>query len=1854
MKNSFFKIIGFVFVSQAIVFSQENTENPIVADNVETTIQTNPTKLDSLTLSKLVRLRVKLREELESLQSQKDSLAEVSYKNLDNFLSLNADTKYKEDVLIRLAEVTIQKEKEDNFLKQEEYTKRVLADPNYDEPFPKDSYAKSIGLLNRFVTEYPNSKYLDKTYYNLAFLNNKTGNTEIAKTYNEKILKSFPESDYFVEALMALGNYYFEPPKEGNYEDTEARIRKAITYYKQVLEFRDSRRYAEALYRLGWSNYKLVLLPEAVGYFTNLLDDIEKYKTYPNRLSRDRKLSVTNPDFYEDALTYLAISFTNDSTRTERGGKKAFAYKGPDGAKSYLEGIQRQFAEKDWKPYGADIFLKIGSEYQKAGQGHQENALKSYTYLLDHYPLYNKAPIVHRNIISIEALKEPQDKESLYAAKKGFYDKYVNESAAWVVHFKDKEDPEVLKERLKIGEQYLAENVSAATLLVNKEPSQAANELLVQATHDYLAAFPNGYRAPLFQQYIGITLKELGKTDEAFDTLFVMAAKFKDTEDIKYYASIEDWDTNNFIFFSVDSLRYLATKNSVAYAQEMVKEVPPTVVLADSTTPDSVRFAQTELAPQELKLVKAIDNLIAYFPEDSLVAPLTWDLGLLNFNRNRYPDAIAKFETLIKSFPNDKNVVGAEKNIIESYFRMGQFDVSAERSRALLSLGVLNKEDSSAVLQRLAIANIKGAKNETNYIVSAERLLRTVQDYPNYDKIGLVIMNAAEQYRLAAENDSSKADSLYKKVIDTYDILINRYPKLEETKVAHQNKAYIYQDRLKNYLASAETYENFYKTYPTDEKASGFLIEARANYEKLQDWKSAIRVSDTFVNGFPNDERANPVLFATAEFYLKLDDVESANKIYEDFAAKFPDDALTVKAFYDRGIYFKEKRSDYTKSLDEFQKAVERNKQLEAKGLPSNPYWAGEALYEITEKELQDYLVFEMKNAGSVKSDIERKIKLRDGLAEKYAYLAGLSVRRYPKAAYSLVLIEENFAENYASQAIPDNNAVKKVSVSRESYDIFSACVKRYEETLLTLNEFMNKSREGRTQQLATIDTTSVEQMKAIAVIDSGLVDAENIIGKIQVRLPRILFNTAEINYQTVETFLQYGDIAKELETSKKRNKFVAYVAKKDAYINTPDKNFGIKPVADQIISLHLKNLNTLDSLGISNEWNTKSKDRIVQISQIAPQEYSKVTNECLSEVEREIALYKSSLESIKKASSNIPQAIFEVPVYIPIYLKLSSDNSLQVFENYKAYLTVYQNASINTSASRQAEESMSQTGYELGQKYLKLAESFRNEKKYCDQKYLETDLVEWSDAALNFSDWEIQLTDLAKTSLQNTYQVQADLSLATNPYTGKIIKELITISPAEFKSLINVEEKSQLVATNLTDWLVSSVYTEGYSRLNFDDSSWKQVSAGTQWSQELQFPTAEEGATLPKSLWNESTNIWKKIKSKQVLFDTTLVARNVDTLLTIVNLVPREQVTTVPDTVWTSGTASSWSYSTRTITDSVKISDAVWEKNETTQTVPDTVWADGTAGSWSYSTRTITDSVKVSDAVWEKSETVLTDSLFNETENIWEYSTKVVVDSVQISEPKWEISEKQVTDSSFVEGSERSFTVNFVEKVVVDSVQISEPKWEISEKQVTDSSFVEGSGEGSFTVNMLEKTVTVYDSVTTTVDSSFVIYDKVITEQKFEEESEDASGENAAYFRTKFFVDGIVTSAKLLMTGDDNLSIYVNGETGRYDQTELFNVAGEDSLDWNLVNEVDITQSMKSGENILSTYVTDLDSSSHGFQLVLEIKTIPELSSSAIESQIESTSSSSTTEEGATPITPEQERVLIRRNLIFDKNRLP
>lgn len=203
------------------------------------------------------------------------------------------------------------------------------------------------------------------------------------------LVREHPESEFYAEAQFRRGELLFA---RNAYHD-------AADAYAAVLDTADNDFTLQALYKLGWSHYKLSDYLQGLACFFQLTDRLYGHAALDDTSSMQAKL-------LHDTHRVISLAFTN-----------------LDGAAS----VRDWFAEHGARPYEADIYRRLGELYL-----HQEryrDAADSYEMFVSQYPDDPRAPAF--SSLQIDAFQHGGFPTLVLPAKEQFVQRYGIHSPFW-------------------------------------------------------------------------------------------------------------------------------------------------------------------------------------------------------------------------------------------------------------------------------------------------------------------------------------------------------------------------------------------------------------------------------------------------------------------------------------------------------------------------------------------------------------------------------------------------------------------------------------------------------------------------------------------------------------------------------------------------------------------------------------------------------------------------------------------------------------------------------------------------------------------------------------------------------------------------------------------------------------------------------------------------------------------------------------------------------------------------------------------------------------------------------------------------------------------------------------------------------------------------------------------------------------------------------------------------------------------------------------------------------------------------------------------------------------------------------
>ena len=273
-----------------------------------------------------------------------------------------------------------------------------------NESAASDGPLEAIELYNQILEAYPNYAQTDQVLYQKARAFDEVGRVDEAIKVTQELIDRFPDSRHIDEAHFRRAEYFFTRKKYFMAEESYA----AIAERGPVSDY-----YELALYKLGWSFYKQMMLEEALGSYVELLD--HKVDT---GYDFDQAGDETEEQRIADTYRVVSLCFS------DLGGAQA---------------VTHFFETKGKRTYEDRVYRHLGEFYLEKRRYH--DAASAYEAFTDLNPTHKISP--HFSMRVVEIYDAGNFPKLVLASKKKFAASYGLTSAYWQ-HVSAAGAPEVL------------------------------------------------------------------------------------------------------------------------------------------------------------------------------------------------------------------------------------------------------------------------------------------------------------------------------------------------------------------------------------------------------------------------------------------------------------------------------------------------------------------------------------------------------------------------------------------------------------------------------------------------------------------------------------------------------------------------------------------------------------------------------------------------------------------------------------------------------------------------------------------------------------------------------------------------------------------------------------------------------------------------------------------------------------------------------------------------------------------------------------------------------------------------------------------------------------------------------------------------------------------------------------------------------------------------------------------------------------------------------------------------------------------------------------------------------------------
>lgn len=394
----------------------------------------------------------------------------------------------------------------------------------------------------------------------------------------------------------------------------------------------------------------------------------------------------------------------------------------------------------------------------------------------------------------------------------------------------------------------------------------------------------------------------------------------------KYWPAIETY--NKALALTGPEKDYAAFQKAISYGfvdrRDTKIEELRTFVSAypKSTLKDDALFelANTLIsAGQEQQGLQTYDRLIGEYRVSSLVPQAMMRQGLVHYNSNRNEQALGKFKSVVRDFPNTQEAIQAVSTAKLIYVDLGRVDEYGEWVQGLDFVEVTDSELDNATFESADKQNLEGKKEAA------------IKGYENYVKQFPTGLNAVKaNFNLAqlyfAKDQKEKALTNFKFVADKSG---SEYAEQALTRVCEiyigtndYAAALPYLERLEN---QADIQQN--RTFAQSNLMKGYYQQK--NYAQTLAYADKVLATPSIDNRIISDAQ-----IMIARSAIATGDEAKAESAYSD-VLKIASGGTAAEALY-FDAYFKSKAQDYEASNASVQKL--------AKDYSSYKEWGGKGL----------------------------------------------------------------------------------------------------------------------------------------------------------------------------------------------------------------------------------------------------------------------------------------------------------------------------------------------------------------------------------------------------------------------------------------------------------------------------------------------------------------------------------------------------------------------------------------------------------------------------------------------------------------------------------------------------------------------------------------------------------------------------------------------------------------------------------------------------------------------------------------------------------------------------------------------
>ncbi len=724
--------------------------------------------------------------------------------------------------------------------------------------------ANAVDLYQRIIKEHPQYDRVDEIRFDLAYDKMDIASATENKVQKEKLQKEAidayksliafnPKSDYVTDALIEMGNYYFD------HNDLE----RASKAFGDAFGKHNKRTETYALYKLAWCRYNQGDYADSVKKLKEVVDRSE-------RQDKDQKLKLKT-----EALRDLILAFTKNGER-ESAIKYYILKAGKEGSKDYI--------------------VRLANEFFTAGGAQYDDAIKTYQYLLNDRPLDPYAPEWQSKIVL--AYDKKSNRAKVREEIKVLVRKY-GKASDW--YKTQKEGPR--QRAVDLTEEALYNLVTDYHQEAIKTKSVATYTLARDIYREYIDNFPDSERAYQMRFYYSEILYALEDYQEAYNQ-YRKVAEDNSQKQLKTTAAKD----------MLLAAEKLVDIDDGLYTKQVTND---STIIDEGKKKDDIKeqkihekidreAKEVKLTQHEQQLVESCDYYTKLVPDADDEARVRLRAAVIYFDKHQYVAAADRFGYIIQKWPEDQTSRSAAQLILEALETKQEWETLNKRAREFAQNKKLlegeKKQKGGDFKQKLQVyiegstfkIAMKLQNDDTKAADAAIEFAGFVKEFPKSKYSPIAGYNAFLDYQKSKQLE---------KAIEIGEKIIKEFPNADSNDMrslpgadAGQLRPVILPDltfRLaKTYELTADferaatEYEKYVKAYPAEDSAPDAQFNAALWYRGLGEDQKAIDAFTKYIKVYQSkkpDERTKLKLVSDAAVQWTICQIYESEKAWDKF-----------------------------------------------------------------------------------------------------------------------------------------------------------------------------------------------------------------------------------------------------------------------------------------------------------------------------------------------------------------------------------------------------------------------------------------------------------------------------------------------------------------------------------------------------------------------------------------------------------------------------------------------------------------------------------------------------------------------------------------------------------------------------------------------------------------------------------------------------------------------------------------------------------------------------------------------------------------------------------------------------------